>query len=129
MGKGKISQVVTKQGVVLSDWEMNYYSDMNVQGINSQDYIQMMFCLNEGVSWNIANDRRGVHISKGESCIYRGYGKMEYLCYLGKRDFVFRNVKIPVEYFLRILQDYFDPRETGRYEKKLLSVYLSEVLE
>ena len=67
MGKGKISQVVTKQGVVLSDWEMNYYSDMNVQGINSQDYIQMMFCLNEGVSWNIANDRQGVHISKGES--------------------------------------------------------------
>ena len=129
MGKGKISQVVTKQGVVLSDWEMNYYSDMNVQGINSQDYIQMMFCLNEGVSWNIANDRWGVHISKGESCIYRGYGKMEYLCHLGKRDFVFRNVKIPVEYFLRILQDYFAPRETGRYEKKLLSVYLSEVLE
>ena len=129
MGKGKISQVVTKQGAVFSDWEMNYYSDMNVQGINSQEYIQMMFCLNEGVSWNIANDRRGVHISKGESCIYRGYGKMEYLCYLGKRDFVFRNVKIPVEYFLRILQDYFDPRETGRYEKKLLSVYLSEVLE
>ncbi len=54
MGKGKISQVVTKQGVVLSDWEMNYYSDMNVQGINSQDYIQMMFCLNEGVSWNLS---------------------------------------------------------------------------
>ena len=24
MGKGKISQVVTKQGVALSDWEMNY---------------------------------------------------------------------------------------------------------
>ena len=80
----------------------------------------MMFCLNEGVSWNIANDRQGVHISKGESCIYRGHGKMEYLCYLGKRDFVFRNVKIPVEYFLRILRDYFDPRETEMYERKLL---------
>ena len=120
MGKGRISQVVTKQGAVFSDWEMNYYSDMNVQGINSQEYIQMMFCLNEGVSWNIANDRQGVHISKGESCIYRGHGKMEYLCYLGKRDFVFKNVKIPVEYFLRILRDYFEPCETEMYEKKLL---------
>lgn len=121
MGKGKISQVVTKQGAVFSDWEMNYYSDTNVQGVNSQEYIQMMFCLNEGVSWNIANERQGVHISKGESCIYRGHGKMEYLCYMGERNFLFKNVKIPVEYFLKILRDYFEPCETEMYEKKLLN--------
>lgn len=120
MGKGKISQVVTKQGAVFSDWEMNYYSDMNVKGVNSQEYIQILFCLNEGVSWNIANERQGVHISKGESCIYRGHGKMEYLCYTGDRDFLFKNVKIPVEYFLKILRDYFEPGETEMYEKKLL---------
>ena len=53
MGTGKISQVVTKQGAVLSDWHMNYYSDTNVHGINSEDYIQILFCMNEGVSWNI----------------------------------------------------------------------------
>lgn len=120
MGKGKISQVVTKQGAVFSDWEMNYYSDVNVQGVNSQEYIQIMFCQNEGVSWNIANEKQGMHISKGESCIYRGHGKMEYLCYTGERDFLFKNVKIPVNYFLRILQDYFEPRETEMYERKLM---------
>ena len=49
MGIGRISQVVTKQGTVLSDWHMNYYSDTNVQGINSEEYIQMLFCLNEDV--------------------------------------------------------------------------------
>lgn len=120
MRKGKISQVVTKQGAVFSDGEMNYYSDMNVQGVNSQEYIQMVFCLNEGVSWNIANERQGVQISKGESCIYKGHGKMEYLCYMGERDFLFKNIKIPVEYFLRILRDYFEPCESEMYEKKLL---------
>lgn len=120
MGKGKISQVVTRQGAVFSDWEMNYYSDMNVQGINSQEYIQILFCLNEGVSWNIASESQGVHISKGESCIYRGHGKMEYLCYMGKRDFLFKSVKIPADYFLKILHDYFEPRETELYERKLM---------
>ena len=54
MGTGQIAQVVTKQGAVVSDWKMNYFSDMNVRGINSEDYIQMLFCLNDGVSWNIA---------------------------------------------------------------------------
>lgn len=49
MGNGRISQVVTKQGAVVSDWQMNYYSDTNVRGINSEEYIQILFCLNEGV--------------------------------------------------------------------------------
>ena len=48
MGTGQIAQVVTKQGAVVSDWKMNYFSDMNVRGINSEDYIQMLFCLNDG---------------------------------------------------------------------------------
>ena len=36
-----------------------------------------------------------VSIQKGESCIYRGHGKMEYLCYSGKTNFLFKNIKIP----------------------------------
>ena len=66
MGTGQIAQVVTKQGAVVSDWKMNYFSDMNVRGINSEDYIQMLFCLNDGVSWNIAGSREGACLAKGE---------------------------------------------------------------
>lgn len=65
MGTGQIAQVVTKQGAVVSDWKMNYFSDMNVRGINSEDYIQMLFCLNDGVSWNIAGSREGRLSCKG----------------------------------------------------------------
>lgn len=35
MGIGQISQIVTKQGAVVSDWKMNYFSDVNVQGVNT----------------------------------------------------------------------------------------------
>ena len=121
MGTGKISQVVTKQGAVLSDWHMNYYSDTNVHGINSEDYIQILFCMNEGVSWNISDSRHSVSIQKGESCIYRGHGLMEYLCYTKRRDFLFKNIKIPTTYFQRILSDYFEEYEIDAYEKKLLT--------
>ena len=41
MGTGQIAQVVTKQGAVVSDWKMNYFSDAHVQGINSEEYIQL----------------------------------------------------------------------------------------
>ena len=89
MGTGQILQVVTKQGAVVSDWKMNYFSDMNVQGVSSEEYIQMLFCFNDGVSWNIADSRQSISIQKGESCIYRGHGKMEYLCYSKQNDFLF----------------------------------------
>ncbi len=99
MGTGQISQVVTKQGAVVSDWKMNYFSDTNVQGVSCEDYIQLLFCFHDGVSWNIADARQSVSIQKGESCIYRGHGKMEYLCYTGKKEFLFKNIKIPMSYF------------------------------
>ena len=121
MGTGQISQVVTKQGAVVSDWKMNYFSDMNVQGVSCEDYIQLLFCFNDGVSWNIADARQSVSIQKGESCIYRGHGKMEYLCYSGKKDFLFKNIKIPMPYFHKILNDYFEDSEINAYEKKLLT--------
>lgn len=108
------------QGAVLSDWQMNYLSDMNVQGPSSEEYIQIMFCLNEGVSWDIANERQGFSISTGESCIYRGHGKTEYLCYQGKKNFLFKNIKIPVTYFEKILRTYFEDSEIGAYENKLM---------
>ena len=31
MGQGRIAQTKTKHGVILSDWQMCYQSDMNVQ--------------------------------------------------------------------------------------------------
>ena len=31
----------------------------------------MLFCFNDGVSWNIADNRQSASIQKGESCIYR----------------------------------------------------------
>ena len=78
---------------------------------------QLLFCFNDGVSWNIADARQSVSIQKGESCIYRGHGKMEYLCYSGKKDFLFKNIKIPMPYFHKILNDYFEDSEINAYER------------
>ena len=60
MGTGQISQIVTKQGAVVSDWRMNYFSDMNVQGVSSEEYIQMLFCFNDGVSWKLQDSNAAI---------------------------------------------------------------------
>lgn len=119
VGTGRIAQTTTKHGVVLSDWQMTYTSDVNVQGINSEEYVNMIFCLKEGVSWGIMDERRTVSIQTGQSCIYRGHGKPESMLYTRNRDFLFKGIKIPAAYFSRILADYFEGQEIQTYEKKL----------
>lgn len=44
---------------------MNYFSDMNMQGVSCEDYIQLLFCFNDGVLWNIADARQSVSVQKG----------------------------------------------------------------
>lgn len=120
LGSGRITQTKIKHGVILSDWELNYRSDMNVQGCVSKEYMQIIFCLNDGISWGIMDERRSVSIQKNESCIYAGHGGTEYICYKKDSNFLFKSIKIPVSYFSHLLADYFDGQEVTAYEKKLL---------
>ncbi len=104
LGSGRITQTKIKHGVILSDWELNYRSDMNVQGCVSKEYMQIIFS-----------------IKKNESCIYAGHGGTEYICYKKDSNFLFKSIKIPVSYFSHLLADYFDGQEVTAYEKKLLN--------
>lgn len=69
MGKGRIAQTQIKHGIIFSDWQMCYQSDMNVQGTVSKDYMQIIFCLNDAISWGIMDEKRSITIQKNESCI------------------------------------------------------------
>ena len=57
IGRGRIAQTKIKHGVILSDWQMCYQADMNVQGPVSKEYMQIIFCLNDGISWGIIDER------------------------------------------------------------------------
>ena len=121
IGRGRIAQTKIKHGVILSDWQMCYQADMNVQGPVSKEYIQIIFCLNDGISWGIMDEQHSVTIQKNESCIYAGHGGTEYICYKKDSDFSFKSIKIPISYFSQLLSDYFDGQEVTAYEKKLLT--------
>lgn len=121
IGKGNISQTKIKHGVILADWKMCYESDMNVQGPVSNEYIQIIFCLNDGISWGMTGNYRSVSIQKNESCIYTGHGGTEYICYKKDSEYSFKSIKIPLTYFRHILEEYFEKCEATVYEEKLLN--------
>lgn len=125
LGIGQISQTTTRTGTVISDWHMNYYNTMHVNGKSNDDFYQIIFCLNEGVSWGIENSKHVVNIQKGESCIYRGHGSTEYMRYREKSDFRFKSIKIPYLCFEEIIADYFDGSEADIYRKKLAEGFLN----
>lgn len=83
--------------------------------------MQIIFCLNDGISWGIMNENRSITIQKNESCIYAGHDGTEYICYKKDSNFSFKSIKIPIPYFSQLLADYFDGQEITVYEKKLLN--------
>lgn len=95
MGKGRIAQTQIKHGIIFSDWQMCYQSDMNVQGTVSKDYMQIIFCLNDAISWGIMDEKRSITIQKNESCIYAGHGGTEYACYKKDSNFSFKSIGKP----------------------------------
>lgn len=108
IGNGKIKSMYTGQGIVLSDWKMNYLSDVNVEGVNSDKFIQLMFCLSGEAFWEVEGDSRTYEIKKGEMRLWPGSGKNEYMCYKKNTDFEFRTIKLPLEYYNRIIEGYLD---------------------
>jgi AraC-like DNA-binding protein len=118
-GTGNVSQITTKKGIVVSDWQMQFSSDMIAQGQNSDEYVQIIFCMGEGLTWGILGEDRTVAIKKGESCVRKEHGKTEYTYYAKQCDFRFKSIRIPVGYFIEILNDYFKTKEAANYEKKL----------
>lgn len=121
-GPGRIAQTKIKHGIILSDWQMNYQADvdMNVHGAGNEEYMQIIFCLNDGVSWEIMKEHRSITLQKNETCIYAGHGGLEYICYKKNSNFSFKTIKIPLIYFIQLLSEYFDGQEVTAYKEKLL---------
>lgn len=127
-GTGEISQTTTKQGIIISEWKLKYYSDMRVQGTNTSDYLQLIFCIEEGMSWTIEETQENFDINKGEVVIYNGNGKNEVAFYKGNSDYHFKSIKIPVTYFTNILNTYFELNEVQIYSSKLFDDVLKIVM-
>lgn len=119
LGLGKISQIKTPKGVILADYQMSYNADMNVHGLNNEEYLQIIFCMNEEISWEIKGKQKNITIEKGESCIYKGHGNHEYTCYQKQCDYQFKNIKIPWNYFNNILNEYLDINEVLVLDRKV----------
>ena len=86
--------------------------------------MQIIFCLNDGISWGIMDDRRSVTIQKNESCIYAGHGGTEYICYKKDSNFSFKSIKIPIPYFSHLLADYFDGQEVPLTKRNFWAGFL-----
>lgn len=106
MGQGQITQTISKQGVIVSDWRLRTHEDVRVQGATGGDYVFMIFCLGAPVTWDDLEKRQGVTMARGESCIYCCHGGCEAIRYCRDEAYDFRTVKIPGGVFVRLLEEY-----------------------
>ncbi len=112
IGIGEVRKMQSKQGIIVSNWNMIFNSDMNVHGINHDQYINFSFCIKNGVSWEIPHIGKRLEMDKGQFFIYQGGSSEEHTCYDKGVDFEFIGIKIPEKYFSRIIEENFEKKES-----------------
>ena len=120
-GEGVISQTTTKHGIIISDWQLKYHSDICLQGESAKDSLHMIFCFDNGMSWSVMGEQTVFDIKKDEVVFYNAQDKLENAYYKGNCRYSFKSIKIPFEYFFGILENYFELYEVEIYKTKLLS--------
>lgn len=118
-GTGTIYRTVTKQGVIVSDWRYCFGSDFYVGSVCDSKYIQMIYCIGEGISWNREQVKDAFYMQKGEICVHIGRDKSESCCYPKHCDYHFQSLHFPEHYFNAILNEYFNPREIRAIQERI----------
>ncbi|NFA60173.1 AraC family transcriptional regulator [Clostridium sporogenes] len=123
IGTGEIRRMKSKQGLIFSNWNMIFDSDMNVYGKNYDQYIDFSFCIKNGVSWESPDVGKKFEIDKGQFFICHNDCFEEHICYEKGVDFEFINIKIPKKYFNGIVKENFE-KDESKFIKFLMENFL-----
>lgn len=136
IGHGYFRQIGTHQGVIVSDFRMCYKRDMDVMGRTDASNIDIYFCLEEGIEWEWQDARKKLQIHKGESFIAHSRNGIERTCYPAEREFAFIGLKIPMDRFKEMVQEYGEKVNCpgigsfcGRFEKYSITPSLQVILQ
>ena len=89
IGRFSICQKNTRQGIDLLDWRMNYQRDVHVyrRGENNRDEVQFVFCMNQGMVWEIEGIPQTCFHGK-RKCLYLSEWRQDHMGILsGKMRF------------------------------------------
>lgn len=127
IGTGHIRQMESKQGLAISNWCMNFNSDVEVHGMNDEQYIKFGFCMKNGITWEIPKTGKKLEINKGQFFISKGGSFEEHTCYEKGVDFEFIGIKIPINYFYRSVQENFESKDIELIELVTKSFTKNEI--
>lgn len=111
-----------EQGIVYLDWNMKFKHNLDVsrKGNYGRDEIQIIFSMNQDVEWNIEDNDQKIILKEGELCAYRNYDLTTSMCYSKERNFLFKSIQIPTDYFRNLLLHYFSKENVERMEELFL---------
>lgn len=119
LGIGKVVQVKTKKGCIVSEWDMVYREDVYVQASNSEEYFQIIFCFQDEIAWRRRNEEKLIALSCNELCAYCTSLENEAVGYKKNKSYHFKSVKIPISFLNTILEEYFSESEIEQLKEEL----------
>lgn len=121
IGKIRIFEKKTRQGMSWIDWKMRWNQDMRVRktGNDGEDMIQLIFFLNHGMNWEVEGKEKQIYMDAGECCIYRDTKASSTGDYQGGAELMFKNIQIPAGIFCEWMEEVLDDRGRRKTQQVL----------
>lgn len=104
-GEGIISRFSTPRGFSISNWEMKYNKDTDVEG-RVGNGVRLLFCQGDGTEWETCE--KNVRLDRGEACFCLDSGVSESIRYYQCAEYAFDSISISCGIWEELLSDYVE---------------------
>ncbi len=120
IGEGKAYRTVTKRGIILSTLYFEFPSGIEIRNNTSEDFIYIWFNLGEDIYWDMESTDRQIILKHKQAYCTPGAGENYSLHFEKNKKYHLRCLKIPTNYFYKLIATYFNWQEIDTYGRDFL---------
>ena len=123
IGQLKLLRQQCKENIFYYDWNLSFRNETFASRPDNfgKDEIQIIFNLNQPITWQIDGGRELVEMLPGEVCVFRNNDYETSMSYDKSVLFQFKSMQMTTTYFESLLSAYFPPAWTERCKQLFLT--------
>lgn len=131
-GSMNIDYIKEHENILYRSWNIQFSKSIDAEEPDNsgRDEVQIMFTLNQDITWHIRHKSKGneivrsdeeVQMSRGEVCVFRNNDYHTVMTYSANTNFKFKSLQMPTSFFRKLLSKYFSDKDIHELESQFMT--------
>lgn len=132
LGSINIDSKKERENILYRSWNIQFSKSIDAEEVDNcgNDEVQIMFNINQDISWYVHNKQKGnelarpveeIKMSSGEVCVFRNNDYHTGMNYSANTNFKFKSMQMPTSFFRQLLSKYFSDKDIHELESQFLT--------